>query len=100
MSVIGNGLRDAWQDFALPSWGGRAALDNPVVYPNHYTDLGLSDDGEAWKLWWRWLPAAQNDFAARMDWTVAENYADANHQPKVVSATPLRQVVQAGAWFH
>lgn len=56
MSVIGNGLRDAWQDFALPSWGGRAALDNPVVYPNH--------------------------------------------QPKVVSATPLRQVVQPGAWFH
>ena len=100
MSVIGNGLRDAWQDFALPSWGGRAALDNPVVYPNHYTDLGLSDDGDARKLWWRWLPAAQNDFAARMDWTVAENYADANHQPKVVSATPLRQVVQPGAWFH
>jgi hypothetical protein len=32
---------------------------------------------------WRWRPAFQNDFAARMDWTVKE-YSAANHAPAVV----------------
>jgi Protein of unknown function (DUF1593) len=32
---------------------------------------------------WRWREAFQNDFAARMDWTVAD-YAHANHNPVVV----------------
>jgi len=31
---------------------------------------------------WRWRPAFQNDFAARMDWTV-QPYAKANHPPIV-----------------
>jgi hypothetical protein len=31
---------------------------------------------------WRWREAFQNDFAARMDWTVAD-YAHANHNPLV-----------------
>jgi len=29
---------------------------------------------------WRWREAYQNDFAARMDWTIAD-YAHANHNP-------------------
>jgi hypothetical protein len=32
---------------------------------------------------WRWRTAFQNDFAARMDWTV-EDFAHANHNPIVV----------------
>ncbi len=32
---------------------------------------------------WRWREAFQNDFAARMDWTV-EDYAHANHNPVLV----------------
>jgi hypothetical protein len=31
---------------------------------------------------WRWRPAYQNDFAARMDWTI-KPYAEANHPPIV-----------------
>ena len=31
---------------------------------------------------WRWLPAVQNDFAARADWCV-KDYASANHHPRV-----------------
>jgi hypothetical protein len=31
---------------------------------------------------WRWREAFQNDFAARMSWTV-EDYAHANHNPQV-----------------
>ncbi len=32
---------------------------------------------------WRWREAYQNDFAARMDWTV-QDFAHANHAPQVV----------------
>jgi hypothetical protein len=32
---------------------------------------------------WRWREAYQNDFAARMDWTI-KPYKQANHPPKVV----------------
>ncbi len=30
---------------------------------------------------WRWRKAYQNDFCARMDWTVTPRYEDANHPP-------------------
>jgi hypothetical protein len=33
------------------------------------TDKTLKDDGDRNKMYWRWIPAAQNDFAAR--WTGA-----------------------------
>jgi hypothetical protein len=32
---------------------------------------------------WRWRTAYQNDFAARMDWTI-KDFAHANHNPKLV----------------
>jgi hypothetical protein len=32
---------------------------------------------------WRWREAFQNDFAARMDWTI-KDYRSANHRPVVV----------------
>jgi hypothetical protein len=31
----------------------------------------------------RWVDAAQNDFAARMQWTLTPEYSDANHPPEV-----------------
>ncbi|PZX50991.1 DUF1593 domain-containing protein [Algoriphagus chordae] len=36
---------------------------------------------------WRWREAYQNDFEARMDWTIKE-YKDANHPPVVKLKTP------------
>lgn len=33
---------------------------------------------------WRWREGYQHDFAARMDWCVADEFSDANHAPKVV----------------
>ncbi len=33
---------------------------------------------------WRWREAFQNDFAARMDWCVGDNFSKANHNPQVV----------------
>ena len=36
---------------------------------------------------WRWRSAYQNDFAARMDWTI-KSYEEANHPPVVVLDHP------------
>ena len=44
---------------------------------------------------WRWRPAFQNDFAARMDWTV-KDYAHANHPPVVTLKGDNRITVKAG----
>ncbi len=46
---------------------------------------------------WRWLPAVQNDFAARADWCV-KDYASANHPPVVrLRNTPPEIKAKAGA---
>lgn len=39
---------------------------------------GVSDSHYTFQ---RWLPAIQNDWAARADWCVADKYSKANHQP-------------------
>jgi hypothetical protein len=49
---------------------------------------------------WRWREAFQNDFAARMSWTVAD-FAHANHNPAAVvnaqgGTAPLEMDVQVG----
>ncbi|MET0375145.1 MAG: nucleoside hydrolase-like domain-containing protein [Rhizorhabdus sp.] len=87
LNLIPNGLsvpeRPDWG-----GWGGR--------YDRLSTDLGLwtttSDmvrgaDGEiidsSQMTIWRWRGAYQNDFAARMQWSVTPRYKDANHAPEV-----------------
>ena len=43
----------------------------------------------------RWKDAIQNDFEARMDWSITSNYADANHHPlAIVNGDTSRQVMQ------
>jgi len=59
-------------------------------------DKTLTDDGNANKMYWRWIPAAQNDFAARMNWCVATNYAGANHQPVARVVGSLERDVSPG----
>lgn len=44
--------------------------------------------------------AAQNDFAARMQWSVTPNYSDANHPPVVKIRGPLAIDVRPGATVH
>lgn len=44
---------------------------------------------------WRWRDDFQNDFAARMDWTVRAP-AEANHPPSVQIVTPARIRVRSG----
>ena len=47
---------------------------------------------------WRWRDDFQNDFAARMDWTVRP-FAEANHAPEVRLAHPERLTVRSGERF-
>ncbi|MBN7810777.1 DUF1593 domain-containing protein [Algoriphagus sp. H41] len=44
---------------------------------------------------WRWREAFQNDFVARMDWTIKE-YKDANHPPLVKLASPATLEAKVG----
>ncbi len=47
---------------------------------------------------WRWRDDIQNDFAARMDWTV-RSFAETNHAPQVRLAHPDRLTVKSGQRF-
>ena len=88
---LGNPERPDWG-----SWGGRYEFYQPrirrwFIQPEtraFWTDaedevLGFD---KAWHTSnkatiWRWREAYQNDFAARMDWTI-KPYSEANHPPK------------------
>ena len=77
-----------WQntDYGIGKWWTRQDQNlDPFRIPSHgsknfWTDA--VDDGDWLKPMWRWLPAIANDFAARMDWCVAD-YGEANHPPLV-----------------
>lgn len=93
-NLINNGLsvpeRPDWG-----GWGGRYELYTPRMEKwflepetrpiwTNVQDEVLGNDGE-WHTTnhatiWRWRSAYQNDFAARMDWTI-KPYEEANHPP-------------------
>ncbi|KAM5349056.1 hypothetical protein ACJ41O_008879 [Fusarium nematophilum] len=91
------------------SWGGRYSFLDPSVSVKHYSDavdsvVGL--DGRShtsnYATIWRWRRAFQNDFAARMQWTLTSDVRDANHAPVVFvndstsGPEPLIVEVEAG----
>lgn len=47
---------------------------------------------------WRWRDDVQNDFAARMDWTI-KPYEEANHPPEPVLNHPGAMTVRSGETF-
>ncbi|MEV6495628.1 nucleoside hydrolase-like domain-containing protein, partial [Actinoplanes sp. NPDC051633] len=70
---------------ALGGWGGRAV----ETAPNYWT-LVPTEDGIADYTTLRWAAAAQNDFAARMAWTITPRYRDGNHPPTVKTSSGVR----------
>lgn len=109
LGLVNNGLnvpeRPNWG-----GWGGRYELYTPPVQKWHlqpetrpiWTDAEdevLGVDGR----WhtdnhatiWRWREAYQNDFAARMDWTILP-YDKANHPPLPKLAHPNELSAKAG----
>ncbi len=94
LHLVKNGL-DAHRDYTLGGWGGRGAYTDPKKFPNHLSDKSLTDDDDAHKMFWRWVPAAQNDFAARLDWCV-KTFEDANHAPVAQWTSEIRREVKPG----
>jgi len=94
LPLIDNGLR-GYLDYTLGGWGGRAQIESG----NHMGDA-LNEKPDKWAAIYRWSIAAQNDFAARMDWCVAAKYTDANHNPKARVAGSLIQTVVPGTTIH
>lgn len=91
LGVIPNGLNHPGH-IEYGGWGGRyKPVDQSLLYSNHYSDttdsvVGLN--GETFTsnhaCIWRWRHVFQNDFAARMQWTVRDSYESANHAPILV----------------
>lgn len=107
LHLIDVGLRNI-EDPSYGGWGGR--LVQSPDHPNRWEDGELATDfnpytGEqdtAYPLV-RWIPAIQNDFAARADWAVM-GYDAANHPPVVtlngeadMTAKPGETVELSGA---
>jgi hypothetical protein len=110
LGLIDNGL-NSWRRPDWGGWGGRYVYRQPYgeTHPiwtqggdefgrvtSQDTVIGIdgvehvSDQATIW----RWREAFQNDFAARMAWTIAD-YAHASHNPLVdVNGTPGTSVIE------
>jgi hypothetical protein len=99
LNLIDNGL-DSYQRPDWGGWGGRYIFRQPYgeghpiwtqggdeFFRATSQDTVMGIDGKQsvsdQASIWRWREAFQNDFAARMDWTV-KDYAHSNHNPEVV----------------
>lgn len=91
LGLIRNGLGWAISP-AFGGWGGRYALYQPYgetrkIWTNNQVsrDTVTADNGKTectdLATIWRWRQHFQNDFAARMDWCVADDFRKANHNP-------------------
>ena len=99
LGLIDNGL-NAYRRPDWGGWGGRYIYRQPRGEPHPIWTQGGDEfsritsqdtvrgaDGKEYTsdqaTIWRWREAYQNDFAARMSWTVAD-YVHANHAPELV----------------
>jgi Protein of unknown function (DUF1593) len=117
LGLTNNGL-NSYRNPSWGGWGGRYVYRQPYGETRPIWTQGgdlfrrvtsqdavIGADGKTYvsdqATIWRWRTAFQNDFAARMDWTV-KSYADANHNPSVVvngkdGAAPIVIEAQVGA---
>ncbi|XVV08142.1 nucleoside hydrolase-like domain-containing protein [Actinoplanes sp. CA-131856] len=81
LPLIGNGLRFL-DDPTLGGWGGRFAATGAQFAPQGDVNPVTGRAEAAYSLY-RWVPDAEDDFAARADWGVTSSYKKANHAPTV-----------------
>lgn len=102
MNMPGNGLR-AYEDASYGGWGGRQITKqvvNPFAMSGDTSQQAmvsvLSSMNNSSTTYPNFFPAAQNDFAARLKWSVTSKYADANHAPIVTVEGPLNVMASPG----
>jgi hypothetical protein len=108
LGLINNGL--GWhRSPSFGGWGGRYLLyqsyaENRPIWTNNQDsrDTVAAEDGRQHTSdqasIWRWREAYQHDFAARMDWCVADHYAKANHNPiAVLNSDTTKRVLELKA---
>lgn len=106
LHVYPNGLNDP-DEVDQGGWGGRFSLTKqsgirsmkPVTNESEYDPYlmfgNTSEGAEAIK---RWSEAYNNDFAARMDWSLTSQYTEANHHPiAVVNGDKSRRILEFSA---
>lgn len=90
LGLLPNGL-NAPEHPEWGGWGGRYMLLDASGWTSVYSDavdfaIG-ADNGTFYSKYasiWRWRPAFQYDFTARMQWSVQPDYAENNHHPVAV----------------
>lgn len=92
MNMLGNGLR-GYENGTYGGWGGRQFIENNSVdffqmdsttrdsLMRTMMSAARAENEKGNNL--AFFPAAMNDFANRLKWTVTPNFADANHEPTV-----------------
>jgi len=108
LGLIDNGL--GWHvNPGYGGWGGRYALyqsyaETRKIWTNNQDtrDTVVAEDGRTYTsdqaTIWRWRQHFQHDFAARMDWCVADEYSKANHNPvAVLNGDRSKRVVEISA---
>jgi hypothetical protein len=109
MNMLGNGLR-AYENGFYGGWGGHQIMErntkNIFFQSTDTTSQGMvatisSANDQANKAantlaYPNFFPAAQQDFAARLKWSVTPKYANANHAPVVKIEGPLHVMASAG----
>lgn len=109
MNMLGNGL-NAFEAGSYGGWGGREVLEKPTK--NIFFQMPDSTaqgmiaafstlNEQAMKAaneiaYPDFFPAAQQDFAARLKWSVTSKFADANHEPLVKIEGPFTMMANAG----
>jgi hypothetical protein len=103
MNMLANGLR-AFEDPTFGGWGGRGSTTQNFSF--NMTDTSqqamvtaLSSRNQSPTEYPNFFPAAQQDFAARMKWSVTQKYSDANHQPILFIEGPLHVLASPGETF-
>ena len=95
LGLINNGL--GWHvSPAYGGWGGRYVLykhssEPRPIWTNNDNEsrdtvtasTGITETSD-WATIWRWREHFQHDFAARMDWSVTNDFKKANHNPIAV----------------
>lgn len=93
LNMMDNGLRGD-ENPGYGGWGGRFEAEKG----NYYLD---AEDQRWWKYALeQYVGEAQDDFQARMDWTGAKGYADANHRPVAEVNQGSAAYAEVGQWVH